>query len=824
MRHILLFILLITATVSNIVAADGGDYKNEVTNRFLKFYEHGIDEKLYLQTDKPQHYSTADTIWFKGFLVNAITHTPMLNSNFIYVQFTDEKGFLVKEIKVKRQGDSGFNGYIPLDTELKPGNYSIRAYTKWMSGSDNDLFFEKTLKVITPIVDFSSEKEAVSQRNKTRDEKKEVKAEKVQGKALVARSGKLDYFLYFFPEGGALAAGVAQNIAFKAIAEDGLSIEVKGYLYNSKDERVEQFESSHLGMGVIQVNVPYGEEYYVKVTSSEGLTKKIALPKSSLTNVGLTVKQVGEYVYYQPVTIFPQVAEQLRAIIHSRGRLITVDDGELKNGRRLSLRSLYPGVNVISLVNLSGDVVAERIFFKRPAAMASVKISPDLDNYPSRSKATVSLNIKASSGKPAQGQFAVSVVDANAVESDPAQDNILSYLLLSSEIKGHVESPGLYFADNSRLTDHKLDILMMTQGWRRFDLERILNPKTDLLRSEKYESIVNITGQVKGFFGNNARNTKIMFSNEDFSMLRIYDLNTTNMFNIKGIDAPEYSSFTIRANGNKGGRFYTLKVDKETLPESKAAQFPREEQVVSFNFVNQTMEKFYDIDNLRNIEIKSVIVTTDEAGDMAFSNTPYYAETRAELRTFRKQSFKKLLHTYPEISVEENAVYYRYGADTIPPPPVTFIVNSRRERSEDVLLLTMDMIESVEFYSSFQLKDEFDISTGRDTGKFVITLVEGAVMPYWSMPNVVLYSPLGYQRARTFYHPKYDTPQKRENSPKDYRLTIFWSGDIIPDQDGNAEFEFYTADKDSSYRIVVEGVTTQGEICHAEALVRRDAK
>ncbi|MFR9553800.1 MAG: hypothetical protein SNH35_06095 [Rikenellaceae bacterium] len=821
-----MILLIITTTINNIVAADSGDYKSRVINRFLEFYQHGIDEKLYLQTDKPHHYSTADTIWFKGFLVNAITHTPMAKSNFIYVQFVDEKGFLVKEIKVKRQEDSGFNGYIPLSSDLEPGNYSIRAYTKWMSSSDNDLFFQKTLKVITPLVDFSAEKEGVSQRDKTREEKREIKAEKTQNKALEARSGRLDFHLYFFPEGGALAAGVAQNVAFKAVAQDGLSIEVKGYLYNSKDERIGQFESSHLGMGVMQINLPYGEEYYVKVTSSEGLTKKIALPKSSLTDVGLTVKQVGEYVYYQPISLFAQVVEPLRAVIHSRGRIITVDEGELKNGRRISLRSLYPGVNVISLVNLSGDVVAERIFFKRPTLMPSVDISPDRNNYPSRSKATVSLNIKSSNGKPAQGQFAVSVVDDNVVESDPARDNILSYLLLSSEIKGHVESPGLYFADNSRLTDHKLDLLMMTQGWRRFDLERILDPKADLMRNEMYESVVNITGRVKSFWGTNARKTQlsVLSLNEDAQFFNIYYLDTTNVFNIKGVDIPEHTSFMIRVKGNNNGKYFTLKVDEETLPESKAAQFSREEEVVPFNFVHQTVEKFYDIDNLRNIEIKSVIVTADEADGMNYSRPPQYVETRAELRPFRKKSFFKLLHTYPDISVEEYAVYYRRGTDTIPPRAVKFIVNGNRENAPDVSLLTMDMIERVEFYDEYIYSDPFGISSGQDTGTFQITLVEGAVMPFWDMPNSVLYSPLGYQRVKKFYHPQYDTPQKREKSPKDYRMTIFWSGDITPDQDGNAEFEFYTADKDSSYRIVVEGVTTQGEICHTEALVKRDTK
>src|SRR5690606_13813305 len=78
-------------------------------------------------------------------------------------------------------------------------------------------------------------------------------------------------------------------------------------------------------------------------------------------------------------------------------------------------------------------------------------------------------------GAPVPANFSVSVTDADAVSVDPRSEHtIFSQLLLRSELKGYVEQPNYYFTD---VTDEKrdhLDLLMLTQGFRRFRWAELL--------------------------------------------------------------------------------------------------------------------------------------------------------------------------------------------------------------------------------------------------------------------------------------------------------------------------------------------------------------
>jgi hypothetical protein len=83
--------------------------------------------------------------------------------------------------------------------------------------------------------------------------------------------------------------------------------------------------------------------------------------------------------------------------------------------------------------------------------------------------------------------------------------------------------------------------------------------------------------------------------------------------------------------------------------------------------------------------------------------------------------------------------------------------------------------------------------------------------------------PSGYQKPIEFYAPKYDTPEKRNAQAPDLRTTIHWQPVVQTDSAGVASFEFYTADEQTSYTVVVEGLTDEGKIIRQERkLWRKD--
>jgi hypothetical protein len=63
-----------------------------------------------------------------------------------------------------------------------------------------------------------------------------------------------------------------------------------------------------------------------------------------------------------------------------------------------------------------------------------------------------------------------------------------------------------------------------------------------------------------------------------------------------------------------------------------------------------------------------------------------------------------------------------------------------------------------------------------------------------------------------FYAPQYDTPAAKHLATPDYRTTIFWKPNIVLSQEGRASVEFYSSDWPTSYSVVIEGITDDGQI------------
>lgn len=69
----------------------------------------------------------------------------------------------------------------------------------------------------------------------------------------------------------------------------------------------------------------------------------------------------------------------------------------------------------------------------------------------------------------------------------------------------------------------------------------------------------------------------------------------------------------------------------------------------------------------------------------------------------------------------------------------------------------------------------------------------------------------GFYVAREFYVPKYKAKIKGE-ARNDFRPTIFWNPNVETDENGNATVEFYNSDDLTTFKVTVEGITTNGKI------------
>ncbi len=808
MRKYIKLLTLFAAIIASASSAKAQDEIDSDTQEVLEkmelYYSLGIDEKLYLQLDKP-YYSAGEQIWFKGYLRNAITHTPLTLSNFIYVELISKDNKLISRVKTKRN-EGGFSGYMSLDASLEEGDYTLRGYTRWMLNQDEAFFFSRSLKIISPLAQGSDDS---AQEQRPRSRKEEAKSVGVK---------PMEYDLQFFAEGGALLANQNQSVAFKAIGEDGLSVEIKGAIYNSSAEQLVAIETTHKGMGMASIYAREGEHYYALVSLNGGEERRFELPNVEPYGAAIHSRIKSDKLVFQVVATHPSIIEGAKVILHSHGKIVSVSDATQDRVNALATEELLDGVNVISLIDSGGKVISERLVFKPPLASPTVEIEADRENYGSRDRVELSIQILDSSGQAAQGEFGLSVTDDSSVKFDAAQDNIISYLLLSSDIHGHIEDPALYLATEGVLADYNLDLVMRTQGWRRFSLERVLAEELEAPQ-HMYEDVVEISGNVKGFFGNEARRPNIHIFSSSQNYFDAFELDQSSSFRLVGLDIPDSTTYIIQARGRKGGNALTLNVEPEIFALPKATLSPRkvvDEPYVPVAFVNQSQDRFFYEGGINLIDLDAVYVTTTkrEANDNSSFSTR--STDREQLEMMSGLSIPNIIQSFPNITIANDGVYYRGNSSS-----ARFIVDGTNMEYSEISYLMADELERIDFYSGADAAMYSDAGGG----VFVLEMRQGSRgLSDVDAANVARVSRLGYQRPAEFYQPKYDLKAVRDSLPPDYRTTIFWDGALSPDSDGNVVVEFFTADKATSYTITVEGVTDSGEICRMTKNIMRNLR
>ncbi|RZS95546.1 hypothetical protein [Cecembia calidifontis] len=251
--------LILSITVLSMVFSFAQSQMDKLVERIEAYHQTYPFEKVYLHTDKP-HYFLNDTIWIKAYgLMDVGQENPArTNSVPLYVELL-QSGLLpyVSRIIIKLEDGLG-QGDIVLPRDLKPGVYTLRAYTEWMRNFGQEAFFEKNLWV----------------------------GEFGDGWTFVEKQPELN--LNFFPEGGYLVRGLASKIGFKATDAMGKGTDVQGLILNSKKDTLLRFESAHMGMGSLEFTPQAGETYEVWARSSQVPWKRLKL--SAVQDEGVVMK------------------------------------------------------------------------------------------------------------------------------------------------------------------------------------------------------------------------------------------------------------------------------------------------------------------------------------------------------------------------------------------------------------------------------------------------------------------------------------------------------------------------------------------------------
>lgn len=775
------------------------ELQDSITHQ-LKYYP---QEKIYLHLDR-NAYIPGEKIWFKAYVTDAGTHQMPTFSRYVYVELIDSLNKIINRVMV-RPIDNLHHGHLFLSEVIPEGNYTIRAYTRYMENLGDDYFFKKNIWI--------GRLPSLQENEKpTGNKKKRIKD---------------DYDISFFPEGGYLLEETLCKVAFKALNKNGHPEYISGKIVDDEGTQITSTVTLHAGMGLFAIIPEHGKKYYLECQNLNQLNKRFEIPAVKTNAYSICVGRNNSAIFIEPKKAINSPDIPFYILMHCRGYLLHFSSLNKSKKHIAFMEDQLPsGVIQILLLDKEMNALSERLIFNKKKDQGGIDFNTNKDAYQTREKVSSTLSIKDAENNPLSGNLSIAVTDDKDIAID-SLSTILSTLLLSSELKGYIESPAYYLQDNNKATA-ALDLLMMTHGWRRYAIPEAL--KGNYVYPEtSFEEAKEISGNIKSLvLGKPVENSEVTFLSSSGEIEQTQS-DEDGKFTFANFEFPDSTRFFIQSLGKKGKPNVELVIQKESFPEpnhipyTPYTDFPvGEVEKRNHEFIIKAEQRAKYDEHIRIIHLKEVEVTAKKIDKKNEARLSYWANAGSDVTIDREKIEQKhstnvtnLFYGIAGVQVYSNGTISirREGL------PLVLIDGVPMEWPEVVLSPFDSPLEAVNVNNV----ESIDIFKGASAAIFGIRGSNGAISITTRKGenntvsgntgfNYVSLSPLGFQMPVEFYAPKYDTPESKHLGNPDYRTTIFWKPDIVTSEDGKASFEFYTSDFPTTYSVIIEGISTNGKI------------
>lgn len=687
-----------------------------------------------------------------------------------------------------------------------------------------------------------------------------------------------DADVQFMPEGGDMVAGLTANIGFKAIGVDGRGINITGVIFNKNKQPVADFATRYLGIGSFKLPVTAGERYTAKVTLPGGGTREYPLPdvksEGIVLNVSNTKGEDSVMISLAATDKFAREGASYLLVGKARGIICYGAVLNFKNGpsiRQKISKQLFPtGITHFMLLDARNQPLNERLVFINRHDNLQISISTDKIAYTTRDSVALHIKVTDALGNPVAGNFSLAVTDDAQVHTDSLRnENMITRVLLSSELKGYVEQPGYYLNTNDATSSAALDNLLLTQGWVSYDWPGQQNGTVYAAETE-----FAIKGKVLNAFNKPVKSTKVsmlskspllaadvitdnyghfMFHNLPVTDTLAYVLKTAKNFNVNIVmdDArpPVFTAFTgsatipwyvnsdtsvfnnlknnrIRQNlvNDLPGGAHALKEVKITAKKIvKGSQNLNGPGEADISFDEADMEKAGKQTWLSFLEQR---VPGFKVGRINKPNVKFSLEEKSidDVNAAMKISFR----TSPPILslqwyfvdgkpimiiIDGISIGVALASPLLDKPDFEDIKNYlEAHNAEDIK--GIEIISSGKYSANYfrrYVNDDWKGVLSPADFTFVELTTRSGKGPWVSnTPGQYLYKPLALSLPARFYKPRYMV--NKSKATPDLRSTITWEPNITTGADGKTTVCFFTADKPSTYTLIMEGTNMDGGI------------
>lgn len=867
---------------------------NTIVERVQKLFQVFPVEKVHLHFDKP-YYAIGDTLWFNSYLSrNLAEYEP---SKVTYVEILNSRDSLIQTLRIPLDKGVGDGYLVLDPQYLAQDNYRFRAYTKWMGNFSSDYFYNKVVpigdaiskKLITDITFVNNDQNAAKSQaviqfrdavgkllinskvswsmisgwetiadgkgetdnmgkvtvNLSAKDKEilkkaylevslqENKNDKPLKSTFSLKNALWDADVQFFPEGGDLLAGIAKNVAFKAVSADGKGIAVKGRILDGKGKQVAEFSDLGLGMGFFSLLPLPNEKYVASITFANGQERKFKLPEVVQNKANVVfVKQDETNLNMAIVTSEEDFAknpnQSFYVLVQSNGHLVYAAQANLKSATALITipkERLPNGIAQVTLMTPAGKVISERLTFVKSEKLLDINLAVNKEQFKAKEKVNLKLSV-LNNGKKYPGSYSISVIDESKVPYDDNQDlSIVSNFLLTSDLKGYIESPNTYFDEKNVNRDKALDALLMTQGFRRFDYQDLVAEKLPVL-SFMPEQGIEIGGTLRLNTGRTVPNGGLLLSIPSKSIRKDTYTDDKGRFLFKDLVFTDSSKVTVNARGNDNYRSMVINMDQTYFPEIDKNNAYKNNFVMNIDramvpYLENSKKEYRKsilLDEVAVTGVQKKVITNRDFPSISGLSMPEHRIDAERLSGCNVLTMcLNTLLTGITYDSQTQKYYVTRSYNSGSRVPVQFFLNGMAIDEPGLNSINVPDIEGIEIF----LKDDLGTVSRMYQNNGVVSIYTKKVekKPRMSLTeiekllpksNVIDLFPLGYIKERKFYEPKYETPESK--AVNDLRTTIYWNPKVKVTETGEAALEFYNADGNGQYKVIVEGMDETGNV------------
>lgn len=732
----------------------GQDSLDQAVKSFRGFQRERPSQQLQFVFNQGK-YAPGDTVYFKTYLLDANLNL-WRSAQIIEFSLLNQKGGKVYSGLMKSENGIGYNQLVLPET-IKEGFYNFTAFTNWMRNFGVNSMYQRQIEVVV---------------------------DKPIAKVLAPLEAAV--------EGGELIDKVPANLVVRSNNADTL------FLMGNEESMILKLLPDDNGYARFRFVPESGLEYSIRDSNGQ-----IALPKVIDRGFNIFLMHISEEFLRLRVLgkPSPSTDKTLNLIISSQGFIYYQQriDPNTPFQTNIDRSTLTPGIHEISLLDDEGKLLAFREFYSENKNSIEPVLTTNLAATNSRSKIDFELNL-TNKKQPVEGEFSVSVLNAEAFGSEATLDMAADIYLTTrmSDLPLSVK-----MNDREELIDNILILRSKEIDWSKIQAPMSGLPVYGL------SSLYQLRGIARNAETNELLPTgsTLMFYLQKDLMRYEVPIGLEGRFELNILDVYGEDELFVMAETPRQDELMNIDIEWTNFPFpdfEPGAEHEVLEATDSYAQFNSKLSRIND----------SYTFFSSSANLDSLANSQRMEAPKVPILEIDNQVNVEDFYLFPTMSqfVSEVVRQLRVGQQRGKEIVRMKFLEPNIATGDPLYIIDGIATKNTEFFLSLNPKDLKTISVikyPRKLSRFGLMAKNGIVIVNSKLGNIreeLNPENLIYGLSRPLEFKELDETWAENSTKPEFRSTVYWNPSIRTDENGHAEFSFYTSDDQSPLIVIVKGM------------------